>query len=130
MSDLRETDPALRELRQRAERQASEEGPGPEGLSPAEAARLVHELRVHQIELEMQNDELRQTQARLEKSRGQYANLYDFAPMGYLTLDGLGRVIEATLPRPLSWESSAGACWAGIFGCSWQRRTARLLTAC
>jgi PAS domain S-box-containing protein len=97
MSDLRETDPALRELRQRAERQASEEGPGSEGLSPVEAARLVHELRVHQIELEMQNDELRQTQARLEESRGQYANLYDFAPMGYLTLDGPGRVIEANL---------------------------------
>ena len=62
----------------------------PEVLSPDEATRLIHELRVHQIELEMQNEELRLSEARLEESRSRYADLYDFAPVGYLTLDDGG----------------------------------------
>ena len=69
----------------------------PEDLSPAEAVRLIHELRVHQIELEMQNDELRLSEARLEESRSRYADLYDFAPVGYLTLDERGAIVEANL---------------------------------
>ena len=48
--------------------------------------RLVHELEVHQIELEMQNKELMQTRAELEATLHQYRDLYDFAPMGYFTL--------------------------------------------
>ncbi len=62
-----------------------------------ELERLVHELRVHQIEIEMQNDELRRTQAELEKTRNKYSHLYDFSPVGYITLSEKGKIEEANL---------------------------------
>lgn len=55
---------------------------------------LIHELEVRQIELEMQNHELRQSQLQLEKSRDLYVDLHHFAPVGYLTLDKSGCVQE------------------------------------
>jgi len=58
---------------------------------------LVHNLRVHQIELEMQNRQLLDTQSELEEARDLYADLYDFAPIGYLTLDGHGVIRRLNL---------------------------------
>ena len=85
------------ELRRQAEESLKLETSLPEEISPAEAKKLIYELRVHQIELEMQNEELRRAQEILEESRRRYSDLYDFAPVGYLTLDELGIVKEANL---------------------------------
>src|SRR4030042_6328875 len=65
--------------------------------APEEVQQLVYELEVHRIELEMQNEELRETQQRLEASRDRYADLYDFAPLGYFSLDQHGRIREINL---------------------------------
>jgi len=59
--------------------------------------KTVHELEVHQIELEMQNRQLQEVQHELEESRNRYADLYDFAPIGYVTLDKKGVIIEINL---------------------------------
>ena len=64
---------------------------------PDNAADLVHELRVHQIELEMQNEELRRAQLELEISRAKHVELFHLAPVGYFTLSEKGIVGEANL---------------------------------
>jgi signal transduction histidine kinase/CheY-like chemotaxis protein len=76
--------------------------------SSAQTQRLLHELRVHQIELEMQNEELRVSRAEVEVGLKRYTDLYDFAPVGYLTLSPEGSIRELNLPaaRVLGRERS------------------------
>ena len=66
-------------------------------LPDLDIEQLRHEYQVHTIELEMQNDALRQAQIDLEKSRDLYVDLYDFSPVGYLTLNSRGQIVEANL---------------------------------
>lgn len=84
-------------LRIEAEKRHRSDTAVPERLSNDEIKRLVHELQVHQIELEMQNDELRNIQDKLEESLRRYTDLYDFGPIGYFTLDEDGLIVEVNL---------------------------------
>lgn len=68
-----------------------------ETMSPEALRELAHELQVHQIELEMQNEELRQSQLALEVMRQRYFDLYDLAPISYCTVNELGVILEANL---------------------------------
>ena len=66
-------------------------------MSPLAAREMMHELRVHQIELEMQNEELRESQLALDLVRARYFELYDLAPVGYCTINEAGMITEANL---------------------------------
>jgi PAS domain S-box-containing protein len=81
-------------LRTRAERQL-ETGGRPPGAEETDPHRLLHELQVHQVELEMQNQELLHTQGLLDAERARYFDLYEQAPVGYCTLDARAMVLEA-----------------------------------
>jgi len=84
-------------LRARAEERLTSSRAIPGEMAGTEARKLLHELQVHQVELELQNEELRTAQAELEGSRSRYADLYDFSPVGYITIDRKGLVLEANL---------------------------------
>lgn len=87
----------LRELRARAEAMLETQGEDVSDLSPEEVRNLVHELRTHEIELDLQNEELRMAQVDLAESLDRYSNLYDFAPAGYVTVSEKGLILEANL---------------------------------
>lgn len=89
------------DLRQRADAKAlgttSSQPEGTEMLSREEAHKMLHELQVHQIELETQNEELRRTQIELDSARARYFDLYELAPIGYCTVSEKGLILEANL---------------------------------
>ena len=94
------------DLRQRAlaRAEAAPDWERREEPSPDAAVQMLHELRVHQIELEMQNEELRRVQIELDASRARYFELYDLAPVGYCTISDGGQIQQANL------------CAAGLLG--------------
>jgi PAS domain S-box-containing protein len=93
MTDQSPPSPSL--LRERAERllQSASDGAA-DPLPDNDFRQIIHELQVHQIELELQNEDLRATQNALEESRGRYMRLYHNAPVGYVVLNSAGIVNE------------------------------------
>lgn len=90
-------DANLRKLRDLAEHAVSEQPDSMRKLWTGEIDKLVHELRIHETELRMQNDELRRTQCELEAEREKYQDLFEFAPVGYFVLDRAGRITDVNL---------------------------------
>ena len=89
---------ALRQLAEEIVRKKAALPPeNSKAIPPEEIQKLLHELRVHQIELEMQNHELRQAMIELDDSRARYFDLYDLAPVGYFTISEKGLILEANL---------------------------------
>ena len=88
-------------LRQRAEAafqdKAAKRPARIESLSPEAVQQALHDLEVHQIELELQNEELRRTLAELETTRARFFDFYDMAPLGYCTLSAQGQILQANL---------------------------------
>ena len=84
-------------LRQKAENYLQGQKKQPVGRNNADLLEIMHELEVHQVELEMQNDELRRTRLFLENSRDDYFNLYEFAPVSFLTVNAKGIIIRANI---------------------------------
>ena len=99
MATRKSTPAAKGALRALAEQRLSEKtrSGAEEDDSAEQTQRLVHELRVNQVELEMQNEELQASRAELELGLARYADLYDFAPVGYVTLDGTGAIKKMNL---------------------------------
>jgi len=90
------------ELRRRAEARLREQRKGKRSKagdqrSGADTVRVLHELEVHQIELELQNAELQKARNDLEAALEKYTDLYDFAPVGYFSIDESGVILEANL---------------------------------
>ena len=90
------------ELRSRAEAQLraarrNQRSLGSAPRSDADTRREVQELQVHQVELEMQNAELHEARTEMERLLDRYTDLYDFAPVGYFSLDEEGQILEANL---------------------------------
>ncbi len=82
------------ELRRRAEAELANR---PTDAVASDSARLLHELQVHQIELDLQNDELKLARDAAEEAAARYTDLYDFAPVGYVTLNRMGVITQANL---------------------------------
>lgn len=116
---------ATSKLRRRAEEKLREQAAAPAAgadkvNSADDARRLLHELQVHQVELEMQNAELRHARDELEAALDSYTDLYDFAPVGYFTLSREGMIRQVNL---------TGSCMVGVERSHLVGRSFRLLVA-
>jgi formate hydrogenlyase transcriptional activator len=85
------------ELRERAEEFINKNPSAIKEIHPGDVKKLIEDLQMHQVELEMQNQELQRSQLELLEVRDNYSDLYDFAPFGYLTLSEKGLILEANL---------------------------------
>lgn len=97
MVDTTDRSPSATAIRRRAEEQLKSNAAATDLGSGNETARLLHELQVHQIELELQNAELHKSRDEFESLLKKYTDLYDFAPVGYFTLDRNGIISEVNL---------------------------------
>jgi PAS domain S-box-containing protein len=88
---------SLKKLRRQAEKRLLERDADLSNMPLKEINALIHELEVHQIELEMQNEELRRAQMDLEAARDKYTDLYELAPVGYFSIDDKGLILDANL---------------------------------
>ncbi len=89
---------ALRRKAEKIARKNSTRSPESlEAMTPETTQKMLYELQVHQIELEMQNEELRTMQAEQDAARARYFNLYDLAPVGYFTISEEGLILETNL---------------------------------
>ncbi len=78
-------------------------------IQKTETNRMLHDLSVHHVEIEMQNEELRRAQEELEDSRSRYFDLYDLAPVGYITISEKGFIREANLTAAVLLGVARGA---------------------
>ncbi len=111
-TEIDETESSASILKHRAEDQLDKSPDTTQELKEKTPEEVIHELHVHQFELEMQNEELKRVQRELEALRSncqdKYQDLYDFAPVGYFTLTPKGLIVEVNLtgaallgmPRP------------------------------
>lgn len=125
-------DPLLRSAAEAKLARSSGTAPKPAKQAPPE---IIHELQVHQVELEMQNEELKWARLALEQSRDRYLHLYDFAPVGYFTFTGGGQIVEVNLtgasllgvPRARLIGRGLGSFVAAEDRDSWARHLASVL---
>jgi two-component system, cell cycle sensor histidine kinase and response regulator CckA len=99
------------EMRARAEAVLKRRGVAKpkKSIPPDAAEQILQELHVYQIELELQNDELRRTQVELQAAKDRFSSLYDFAPVGYFTLDERGIIVEANITATKTLEADRSA---------------------
>ncbi len=97
MAETPDTSTKITEVRKQAEARLRTARRDVATMPLKDVQHLVQELQLHQIELDMQNDELRRTQIKLEVARDRYLDHYDFSPAGQLTLDTQGKIVETNL---------------------------------
>jgi PAS domain S-box-containing protein len=91
---MNKSDSSYRQLQTRAEALLEQSADIKEALSHKDVSELIHDLSVHQIELEMQNEDLLWAQQEMQQARDEYANLYHNAPVGYISLDNQGMILK------------------------------------
>ncbi|MBK7861263.1 MAG: response regulator [Archangiaceae bacterium] len=122
-------------LRRKAEARFAERGEAPvDAGASAETQRLLHELQVHQLELELQNEELEASRVQAEQHAARYAALYEFAPVGYLSIDREARVLRAnqcaTQQLGLELQGAGPALFVTLLDPSCHQRFRAFVTGC